>query len=324
MRIRIITEDLEAYEIQVGRAIHLEPHNLHYHLTEVREDARSEPELDPDQFTIYLLDLESPSGCELELVSAAAQVEMSILLEGQITFDFHTPHAALDARSPTHNIQFSPTGSRKVTLCSPVVKWMIIVFPVERFLEFVPESSRFESFRQTLSENQSQFLYPGFQPLTMDMPELIHDIERCTSNVTFQCILIKIKVLELLWNQLKVSMTDQTPKTDIPDSEYQKICQAKVFVEENFVEPPGLSELARQVGSNEFYLKKGFKSLTGTTVYRYIQDLRMKKAIQLLREPNRTVQEIAEAVGYKYAQHFSTAFKKSYGMTPGKYRRKYL
>ena len=324
MRVRIITEDQKVFEAQFGRAIHVEPYEIRYQITEVRENARTQLGMSPDQFIIYTLDFKSPAGCELELISAEAQVEMSILMKGEMTCDFHLPQGAIQAGEQAYNIYCSQTGSRKIKLCSPVVKWMIIAFPVDRFCELIPDSNRFESFRRTLSENQPQFLYSEFQPLTMNMLELLRDIRRCTANVPFQCILIKIKVLELLWNQLKTSMADQNPETDIPDSEYQKICQAKTLVEKHFVNPPGLSELARRVGSNEFYLKKGFKSLTGTSVFKYVRDLKMKKAIHLLREPNRTIQEIAEAVGYKYAQHFSTAFKKSYGMTPGKYRKKYL
>jgi len=59
-------------------------------------------------------------------------------------------------------------------------------------------------------------------------------------------------------------------------------------------------------------------------LYRYIQDLKMNKAVELLNAKKSTLPPSAEAVGYKYAQHISTTFKKNYGVTSRKYNKMHL
>ncbi|MBB1138196.1 helix-turn-helix transcriptional regulator [Myroides sp. WP-1] len=77
-----------------------------------------------------------------------------------------------------------------------------------------------------------------------------------------------------------------------------------------------LTELAHKVGINQTKLKQGFMYLFGTTTFKYIHDLRMQKALEMIQSQAYTIYEIAEFVGYKHSHHFTTAFKKYYGKVP--------
>ena len=77
-----------------------------------------------------------------------------------------------------------------------------------------------------------------------------------------------------------------------------------------------LIDLAHQVGTNEFTLKKGFKELFGTTVFAFWNDIKMEQARNLLLEQNINITEIAHIMGYKNQRNFSAAFKKKYGIVP--------
>ena len=74
-------------------------------------------------------------------------------------------------------------------------------------------------------------------------------------------------------------------------------------------------------GLNEFKLKKGFKELFGTTVFDYLYDLKMEYAKQLLAADEVLVNEVSGMVGYRNPNHFSTAFKRKYGMNPTQLRK---
>ena len=78
------------------------------------------------------------------------------------------------------------------------------------------------------------------------------------------------------------------------------------------------ANLARQAGTNEFTLKKRFKEIFGTTVFGYWNNLKMEKARHMLLHEDVPVSLVAEKTGYKNQPHFSTAFKKKYGIFPGK------
>ena len=71
----------------------------------------------------------------------------------------------------------------------------------------------------------------------------------------------------------------------------------------------------------EFKLKKGFRELFGTTVFGYVLQLRMHHARRLL-EQGTTVSEAAFMVGYQNVSSFCVEFRKRYGYSPGRIRRK--
>jgi AraC-like DNA-binding protein len=82
-----------------------------------------------------------------------------------------------------------------------------------------------------------------------------------------------------------------------------------------------LAELARLCGLNEFKLKKGYKEAFGATVFGHFNSMRMKQALLLLRNTDRSITEIAYETGYAHSQHFNRAFKKEFGISPGEARR---
>ena len=97
----------------------------------------------------------------------------------------------------------------------------------------------------------------------------------------------------------------------------EKILLAKKLVESDLQNPNSLLELSRKAGINDYKLKKGFKEITGHTVFGYLYKLRMEKAHFILANEKKTVNEVAFLVGYKNPQHFIVAFKKQYNILPG-------
>ena len=82
--------------------------------------------------------------------------------------------------------------------------------------------------------------------------------------------------------------------------------------------PPSLAELSRLAGINEFKLKNGFKEIFNQPVFAWLADYRLETARNELLKNDRTITEIAFELGFSSPQHFSTAFKKKYGVSPGK------
>jgi AraC-like DNA-binding protein len=100
------------------------------------------------------------------------------------------------------------------------------------------------------------------------------------------------------------------------ESEREKIHKARAILDAHYDERLTIKELARKVAMNECYLKKGFKTLTGSTIHEYIAARRIASARQMLQEEGRTVTEVAASLGYSSISHFSTAFKKATGLKP--------
>ena len=75
-------------------------------------------------------------------------------------------------------------------------------------------------------------------------------------------------------------------------------------------EPPGLQELADEIGLNLNKLKMGFKQIYGDTVYGFLFDYKMDFARKLLDSGSYNVNEVGFKIGYSTGSHFIAAFKK--------------
>ena len=100
------------------------------------------------------------------------------------------------------------------------------------------------------------------------------------------------------------------------DNAKDTILQAREVLLQRIGEPITIKELSRKVGTNECYLKKGFKEMFGTTIFEFYQNQRMEHAKYLLYEKGLSVTEVSAMLGYSSISHFSTAFKKHTGLKP--------
>ncbi|MDD9271664.1 response regulator [Paenibacillus sp. GCM10023248] len=96
------------------------------------------------------------------------------------------------------------------------------------------------------------------------------------------------------------------------------------YVDENYSYELTLASLADMFHLNETYLSGLFKQSAGVTFSDYVTKLRLSKAVQLLKENELKLTDIATLVGYSSSSYFSTAFKKHYGKGPKEYREELL
>ncbi len=79
--------------------------------------------------------------------------------------------------------------------------------------------------------------------------------------------------------------------------------------------------LAEQGGISEVYMRQLFHAQFGVSPKRYLLELRIERARQLLSDTSLAIQEIAATCGFGTANHFCRLFREMTGQTPGEYRR---
>lgn len=95
-------------------------------------------------------------------------------------------------------------------------------------------------------------------------------------------------------------------------------------INSNFKKQVNIKKLAEFFSTSPSYLSQVFKKETGQTIIGYITSLRMDEAKDLLISTRETVAKISEMVGYQDYFYFTKIFKKSWGVTPSKYRKDLL
>lgn len=115
-----------------------------------------------------------------------------------------------------------------------------------------------------------------------------------------------------------------TPEQSMPLCKGDKskyVMQAMAYISEHYSDPDiSITTIAGTLGVSEGHLSHIFKKETSYTVIGYLTQYRIHCAMELLRERNRKVYEVAEQVGYGDVTYFSSTFKKLTGMSPSEYQ----
>ena len=86
--------------------------------------------------------------------------------------------------------------------------------------------------------------------------------------------------------------------------------------------PWTLASLAQAVGCSRSAFAERFRAAMGEPPLAYLRRVRLQRAMRLLTESDRTLEQVAAAVGYGDAFGFSKAFKRAIGESPGEFRKR--
>ncbi len=93
------------------------------------------------------------------------------------------------------------------------------------------------------------------------------------------------------------------------------------YIQENYMNSGlGLSRISSEFHISEGYVSSIFKEQSNVNFGDYVENIRINKACQLLKENEHTISEISEFVGYNSVQSFRRAFKRVMGISPKEYR----
>ena len=118
---------------------------------------------------------------------------------------------------------------------------------------------------------------------------------------------------------LFVNITDSLEQAaQVPSK--QLIRNSLTYIRENFGQNITLVDLARNLYVSPAYLSKVFSTEIGQPFSKYLQEYRVNKAIEYLRDSQYKVYQIASICGFSDVAYFSKIFKSVTGMTPNQYR----
>ena len=123
-------------------------------------------------------------------------------------------------------------------------------------------------------------------------------------------------VLHMIGMVLSISKNKIFEMSDID----QKIEQAKVIMNENVYGSIDPEELAMRLNISYSWFRRIFKEYTGYAPTKYFQELKLRKAKQMLVSTSQSVKEISYLLNFQSAEYFFAFFKKHTGLTPSEYR----
>jgi AraC-like DNA-binding protein len=91
------------------------------------------------------------------------------------------------------------------------------------------------------------------------------------------------------------------------------------YVTGHLAEPLTVADLAEQVSLSPSAFAHLFREVTGRPPYRFVKEMRLDQARELLADDQPTVARVAQEVGYGSVPHFIAGFRGRFGVTPRTY-----
>lgn len=156
--------------------------------------------------------------------------------------------------------------------------------------------------------------------------EIIQTQEKKDSNWTLMSRVLSLKFLVLLLKELSPQVGGSIQDYfQLKTYDKHTIVQTiTTYFQENYMKKISVEEIARYSYLSTTYITKIYKEITGDTPINYLINLRMEKAIEILREGHFSIQDVAKKVGYDDPYYFSKLFKKKFGVSPLVYKRQAL
>jgi AraC family transcriptional regulator, transcriptional activator of the genes for pyochelin and ferripyochelin receptors len=174
------------------------------------------------------------------------------------------------------------------------------------------------TFGEQIEKMQPALMGNRSYPVTPRMKEVLFDIRSCGYVGALKKMFVEAKVAELLTLQIdQISNGHDEPQPSLKKDDIDKLHHVRDIMLNNLVAPLSVEQLSRMAGLNRTKLQEGFKQVFGDTVFGYLTQARMEQAREMILDGKySTIAEVASLIGYKNPQHFTAAFKKTFGYLP--------
>ncbi|MHB1561410.1 MAG: AraC family transcriptional regulator [Isosphaeraceae bacterium] len=127
--------------------------------------------------------------------------------------------------------------------------------------------------------------------------------------------------IHLLWHHSSPHHGAAAGGDAVPDRRLESVIR---YMRQNLTGDISLEKLAEIAGLSPNYFLGAFREATGRTPHRYVNELRIARACELLRDPRRPITEVSLAVGFSSQSHLTEVFRRTMQTTPAAYRSRLL
>jgi AraC-like DNA-binding protein len=247
----------------------------------------------------------------IELKNLDRMIMMVVVKHGTLEIENHIERKTETLKENSITIYGSSRQDFSLTVNGEVFILFIADFFLKRYLSF--SANEPIDFLYETIQDEVILKEINQQPIDALSLYLIEKIVNTKNDKNMRSISCMYRVMEFITHRL--SLFDMLDK-DIDEEELAIASRAKSHLLSSFKNPPTIEALAHICATNESKLKKVFKKVYKSTIYAYVQRLRLEEANLLLREECMTIGEVAKRVGYKHQGHFSKLFFETYGVYP--------
>jgi AraC-like DNA-binding protein len=224
----------------------------------------------------------------------------------------------VESHSGTQNFKFDPQNEYRHHLLANTPFHIIhIAVSPDYFLNFLPEREAWADTLRSCVQKNHRMIGERSTSITLAQERILQNIIDCPLAGKFGVLMIETSIVQLLLLQMhSIFQSGVSRQAIITKKEIDIVHGVKEHLSKTFLEDHSLESLAKHFGTNTNKLMALFKKTFGKSLFEYISELKMDMAHRMLQEEGKMVVEVARVMGYKNPNHFSTAFKKRFGVSP--------
>lgn len=172
-------------------------------------------------------------------------------------------------------------------------------------------------FRNTHLAAQRWQLSPRLLAMAGDM------LEMPESPGPMEGLYLESRCLEMAAEALSAITRDEAPPASgLRPREQRRLAALREFLDSGEADSLPLQALAERIGMSSSSLQRNFRRYTGLSVFDYQRRRRLVAARTALERDGISVGEAAHMSGYTSAANFATAFRRQFGLQPGRLRKR--
>lgn len=268
-------------------------------------------------FGIWYNVYEAFSDCRIRFHHKKPFLGVHAMLEGEPFYEINGVHSVF-FKEQQCDFYYQPLLDSTIHLQKGCrYQCLVICLKADQVKQYLTHFDTAKRFAQKLFAKKPAVLHGNPLLLNFVLKAILQEILVCTATPDLQNLFVKIKIHEFLFHFFAASVPVDPVKPEIRD----RLLEVKKGIEQNFTHHVPIRKLAKKSGMNTTSFKSAFKTVFGMGPFEYLVETRLRRALELLRKRELSIQRVADTVGYKSFGSFIKAFKRKYGDTPGQIKK---
>lgn len=231
-------------------------------------------------------------------------------------------HFSVRAYQGTQNFKFDPQNEFRHRIAAGMA-FHVVHFTVaaDYFMQFLPDQESWSDQLRSRIQRGERIMGHHSPQITVAQDRALQLVLNPPMQGKLGALMVETAIQQIIL--LQMHSIFQQAEAGVPGlarADRDLIHEVKGYLAANFLDDHSLSALSKHFGVNTNKLMTLFRKLFGKSIFEFVGDLRMEYAREQLRQGDHRVIDMARALGYRNANHFSTAFKRKFGITPSQVR----
>lgn len=242
-----------------------------------------------------------------------------VFFEGRVKSVLPHHRYSIDIFNRTHNFKYDPNNEfLHVVPAGAHLHFVHFSYTSEYLNHLLPEHEAWANTLKERVERKERIMGKQALPINLIQEQALQNIFNNPLTGKLGEMMLETSIIQILLLQLHAlfGQNESLSVSQVSKKDLEIIYAVKDYLTQHFLEDHSMNSLAQHFAVNTNKLMFLFRKTFDKSIFEYLSELRMDHALWLLRDGELRIVDVARTLGYKNPNHFSTAFKRKFGVSP--------